>query len=34
MKEDFKKRLQIALNERHITQSELARKLNIHRATI
>ena len=24
MKEDFKKRLQIALNERHITQSELA----------
>lgn len=34
MKEDFKKRLQMALNERHITQSELARKLNIHRATI
>lgn len=34
MKESFEKRLTKALSLRGISQSELARKLNIHRATI
>lgn len=34
MKEDFRKRLKTALSEKNMSQSELARKLNIHRGTI
>lgn len=34
MKENFEKRLEKALSLRNISQSELARKLNIHRATV
>lgn len=34
MKESFEKRLEKALSIRNVSQSELARKLNIHRATV